>query len=849
MAANYTRSIEFVVKDSAIQRATKRLETSLKKIEKSVNEINQNLTAISKQGALIKVAKEVDEIGKSASRASLNIGFLQRELNKLTSNRWLNQGLVARGSADILKTLGLGSTKAYALHRAVADLSGLKTALDIAPVLISGAKAFASWERAAAASIRKATINFKGFAQYMRSSGGIGPFSLIPGAGNIFPGGAKISRPETGGGFSGMKDIQSWGEGALGGMYAPLTGTRWNPLLGKSQTTFPNRDKGLQELWKGLRAKDTRKGWAYSSALSTYFSAGGSTDTLGFPADEAEYIKQLTENVKLQKQINLEIVHRKRALEAVLVTENKIEDTVRKNVAASQKSRAASGGGYREFDRLAAAYGRGKYGYKKGAAVPGAHGFGAGEYGPQQPSMWDTRYFGRRAGRVLGNRRFRGATSSAMIGGGFPLLFGQGGTSAVGGGLGGALGGILGGGFGFGFSLIGTAIGQAMQKNDEFNQSLSVLNSRLTRVGGSAGVTAKEIDKMAKNLGVTKQQAMSLLTSFSAFDSKGVAAAFAGTFDSLGGAESLAMARGDRVAMANAIWSAREKIGYEKTNELLQQNRLVEAEAMQLALAVALREEKTRESVAQAKTVKNWERIYALMLTIQNFGTSAGPMKHLFNMRGGKQLQTGVVDPQVWGDARGDKVQKEADKGQNDWLAKLKKGFELILKTQNEFTKYTNQVTKLDNLYRQMGQTIENGIVNALEGAIRGTRTLGEVAASVLNQISRMILQYGVNSFLGSLFPNSETWGKIVGRRASGGPVTGGNPYVVGEKGPELFVPKSSGNIVPNNSMGVSMVVNVDASGSSAEGDDDKSRQLGELIGAAVQAEIIRQQRPGGTLY
>jgi hypothetical protein len=38
--------------------------------------------------------------------------------------------------------------------------------------------------------------------------------------------------------------------------------------------------------------------------------------------------------------------------------------------------------------------------------------------------------------------------------------------------------------------------------------------------------------------------------------------------------------------------------------------------------------------------------------------------------------------------------------------------------------------------------------------------------------------------------------------RAAGGPVVGGRPYVVGEVGPELFVPSSSGNIVPNNEMG-----------------------------------------------
>ena len=43
-------------------------------------------------------------------------------------------------------------------------------------------------------------------------------------------------------------------------------------------------------------------------------------------------------------------------------------------------------------------------------------------------------------------------------------------------------------------------------------------------------------------------------------------------------------------------------------------------------------------------------------------------------------------------------------------------------------------------------------------------------------------------------------------------------------------------------------MVNVDASGSSAQGDAEQSKQLGLAIGAAVQAEIIKQQMPGGLL-
>jgi hypothetical protein len=40
------------------------------------------------------------------------------------------------------------------------------------------------------------------------------------------------------------------------------------------------------------------------------------------------------------------------------------------------------------------------------------------------------------------------------------------------------------------------------------------------------------------------------------------------------------------------------------------------------------------------------------------------------------------------------------------------------------------------------------------------------------------------------------------GARALGGPVMGGSSYLVGERGPELFTPSSSGNITPNNALG-----------------------------------------------
>jgi len=84
---------------------------------------------------------------------------------------------------------------------------------------------------------------------------------------------------------------------------------------------------------------------------------------------------------------------------------------------------------------------------------------------------------------------------------------------------------------------------------------------------------------------------------------------------------------------------------------------------------------------------------------------------------------------------------------------------------------------------------------------------------------------------------------------ADGGRPPVGRPSIVGERGPELFVPGASGTIIPNHAMGgANVTVNVDASGSKAEGDDQKSKELGKALGAAVRSELIKQKRPGGIL-
>ena len=154
----------------------------------------------------------------------------------------------------------------------------------------------------------------------------------------------------------------------------------------------------------------------------------------------------------------------------------------------------------------------------------------------------------------------------------------------------------------------------------------------------------------------------------------------------------------------------------------------------------------------------------------------------------------------------------------------------------------------INELYQGIGETIKDGLVEGINAAIDGTKSLGEIAGNVFRKISDALLDYGVSLGLSKLpIPGAE---KFFGHFADGGRPPKGRPSIVGERGPELFVPDSAGTVIPNHEMGgANVVVNVDASGSSAEGDADASRQLGELIGAAIQSELVKQKRPGGILY
>jgi len=207
------------------------------------------------------------------------------------------------------------------------------------------------------------------------------------------------------------------------------------------------------------------------------------------------------------------------------------------------------------------------------------------------------------------------------------------------------------------------------------------------------------------------------------------------------------------------------------------------------------------------------------------------------------------------------KIDKEiADQRASD-IEKAAEGFEAQMAHQDELRQ---AIAEQKSAYEELNTTFRNGIVDSILDAVEGTRSLKDSLLGVIKSMARLILQQqllnalkGFNLFGGgggSTFTSPDVLTSSIdfsGAFANGGRPAVGKAALVGERGPELFVPDRAGNIVPNHAMGggaSNIVVNVDATGSSVEGNAEDSKRLGESIGIAIRQELIKQKRPGGLL-
>ena len=490
-------------------------------------------------------------------------------------------------------------------------------------------------------------------------------------------------------------------------------------------------------------------------------------------------------------------------------------------------------------------------------------------------------------------RRKLGSTaSSAIIGGAFPLLFGQTGAAAVGGGIGGAAGGLIGGQFGFALSILGTAIGSAIDKNEKFRQSLAVLNVQFSATSGGTQILAADVDKLAKRLSVTKEEAIAALSAFREFGSGSVAKSLVSIFGTDAGAFDTLAATNRQAALAQQIFQARKQIGNQVAKQLLQQNLVNDSSTIELALAEAKAKAANDEAIAKAKVVTFTDQLAA------SAAAQAGR----------------PVDVKIFGEERAQKIQEEFDKNRLKRLEDFKKSLrevrellglvneangqfgqssvlafsainDKVKDLQDEMKMLQDPIRLAINLSDVMGASFEE----SFKGIVKGTMTVADAFRSMLNRIADVFLdtaarmlanqfQQGILGLLGNIFnPFSITGGATntalsttqqvardtalysslgsvntfpAGSFANGGRPPVGRPSIVGERGAELFVPDRAGTIIPNHELGGStnIVVNVDASGSNVEGDEEEGRALGIALSAAIETELIKQKRPGGLL-
>ena len=508
---------------------------------------------------------------------------------------------------------------------------------------------------------------------------------------------------------------------------------------------------------------------------------------------------------------------------------------------------------------------------------------------------------GRRTGGTGtgGGNRFAGAASSAIISGAFPLLFGQGPLIGAAGFLGGGVGSLVGGQMGgFAGGLLATSIVTPIQQfgieTAKLGQALNSLNKDTTPLIESLGLVGTNFERQVKII----EQLGDKETAFALVRDKMTQQIGKDGVDSLSrfGDQAQDLTTSFNVFMLNM------RVGLAN---LIEQSGVLRALTRQVETDVAF-------GRAQ-REAPNDSEIAKLLNRFQNVGKDRGLIGSFVqgfkDPQAAKREKDRILDEitalfkkrdtEKEIKAINEAVNKAAQKKINADIKLLEISreeghlseleFEIQQKIQElkdrdieiDEQALANKMRKLDALqkerqlaletaaaFERMSQTIATDISQGIQGMIRGTSTLNDMLNNVLNKLIDAAFNMalfgnmqgslggggGIFGLLGGLFSGGGGGGALppspIMVAANGGRIPGGKPSLVGERGPELFTPASSGFVTPNHALGGStnVVVNVDASGSNVEGDEQQSRELGRLISVAVQSEIIQQKRPGGLL-
>lgn len=126
----------------------------------------------------------------------------------------------------------------------------------------------------------------------------------------------------------------------------------------------------------------------------------------------------------------------------------------------------------------------------------------------------------------------------------------------------------------------------------------------------------------------------------------------------------------------------------------------------------------------------------------------------------------------------------------------------------------------MDSFVRPILEGLMSFIEWLIGGIEKAWNAAKEVKKWVNQQGAKFVDNFSIQGVYGALTGKPNTTMQDLQARASGGPVYAGQQYMVGERGPELFVPNTNGTIVPNNSLGGN-TININLGGVSVRNDQD----------------------------
>jgi hypothetical protein len=158
------------------------------------------------------------------------------------------------------------------------------------------------------------------------------------------------------------------------------------------------------------------------------------------------------------------------------------------------------------------------------------------------------------------------------------------------------------------------------------------------------------------------------------------------------------------------------------------------------------------------------------------------------------------------GDAADEDAQKQKERLKKlgeDANEQIKNGAKGVAESQAMYASASeNLLSTISDATKAMSTDIATALMNGEDVLGSFKDFFKKIISQVISEALRlMVIQPILNSIFGSFgfgFDAGGTLGKLPGR-ATGGPVMKNKPYIVGERGEELFVPSTNGNIIPNN--------------------------------------------------